>query len=443
MLARLSASQGNLLEDVALINVLADTKAKAEEVQELLDESKIKQADMNQKREIFRPVAKRGSIMYFIMLDMTLVANPITLQPSGWMYNSSLIQFFEVFDLSCEDAEKAALPAKRVVNISNTLTYRVYRYVNRGLFVRDQLLFKLLFTLKIEECDNRLDRGDIALFLKGGSALDISQNPNCFKWMPDNVFLNIRAIKDHAFGSPDLANKMFNQVQDSISRNETLWREWFDLNEPEMAPVPDFEDRLTIERDIGSFMRLCLVRCLREDRSCIAAGHFIIDRLTSATCDGNIFMAPVTDVISEIYDSSTCRKPILYLLTSGSDPTAAIDEFAKQKKNTTAKVSMGEGQEVPANSSIDAAFLAGTWVILQNCHLGIGFMNKLEDKLSLPTSTPELENFRLWLTSEITIRFPIGLLQISIKVTLEPPQGLRAGLQRSPSAWRESDCPGL
>merc|ERR1719311_560603 len=107
-----------------------------------------------------------------------------------------------------------------------------------------------------------------------------------------------------------------------------------------------------------------------------------------------------------------------------------IDELAKKKKKfPTDKVSMGEGQEKVAREKNNAAFLTGGWVILQNCHLGIGYMNEMEDTL---TKTPEIdEDFRLWITCEITIRFPIGLLQMVIKVTLEPPAGLKAGLHRT------------
>jgi len=90
---------------------------------------------------------------------------------------------------------------------------------------------------------------------------------------------------------------------------------------------------------------------------------------------------------------------------------------------------MGEGQEKVAREKNNAAFLTGGWVILQNSHLGIGYMCELEDVL---LKTPEIdEDFRLWITCEITLRFPIGLLQIAIKVTLEPPAGLKAGLFRT------------
>merc|ERR1719221_2349699 len=107
-----------------------------------------------------------------------------------------------------------------------------------------------------------------------------------------------------------------------------------------------------------------------------------------------------------------------------------IDELAKKKKKfPTDKVSMGEGQEKVARQRNNDAFITGGWVILQNCHLGIDYMNELEETL---TKTAEIDDeFRLWITCEITPRFPIGLLQMAIKVTLEPPAGLKAGLYRT------------
>merc|ERR1719399_1342604 len=76
LLERLSSSQGNLLEDTELIEVLANTKAKAKEVEGKLQEADERKREINDKREQFRPVATRGSIMYFNMVDMTNVINP-------------------------------------------------------------------------------------------------------------------------------------------------------------------------------------------------------------------------------------------------------------------------------------------------------------------------------------------------------------------------------
>ncbi|MAC17935.1 MAG: hypothetical protein CMC97_06535, partial [Flavobacteriales bacterium] len=423
LLERLSNSSGNLLDDTELIEVLANTKAKAKEVEGKLLEADERKKDINEKREQFRPVATRGSIMYFNMTDMTAVTNPITAQQSGWMYNCSLNQFLEQFDYSVRNSEKCQPTSKRVDKISSYLTYKVYRYMNRGLFERDKMMFKLMVTLKIMVVANQLTTGDVAMLLKAGSALDVKQERACpFKWMSDEVWLNVLQLSRHQFGVEQLL--FFKDIVDFISRNEQNWKKWFDENEPESCPVPDYEERMVMERVLGSFARMVIVRSMRKDRTSVACVQFINSQLDSK------FTAPVSDTVTDIYEETGCRKPVLYLLTAGSDPTMTIDELAKKKKKfPTDKVSMGEGQEKVARQKNSEGFVNGWWVILQNCHLGIDYMCELEDTL---TKTPEIdEDFRLWITSEITPRFPIGLLQMVLKVTLEPPAGLKAGLFRT------------
>lgn len=42
-----------------------------------------------------------------------------------------------------------------------------------------------------------------------------------------------------------------------------------------------------------------------------------------------------------------------------------------------------------------------------------------------------MQDFRLWLTTEPTDRFPIGILQRSLKVVTEPPNGLKLNMRSS------------
>merc|ERR1719252_180399 len=161
LLDRLSNSTGNLLDDIELIEVLANTKAKSKEVEQKLIDAEEKKTEISEKREQYRPVAARGSVMYFCMTDMTLVTNPITSQPSGWMYNCSLLQFLLNFDKSITNSEKCQPTSKRVDKIINYLTYQVYRYMNRGLFERDKLMFKLMVTLKIMVVASQLSGNDV------------------------------------------------------------------------------------------------------------------------------------------------------------------------------------------------------------------------------------------------------------------------------------------
>jgi len=75
----------------------------------------------------------------------------------------------------------------------------------------------------------------------------------------------------------------------------------------------------------------------------LASNQFISEVL------GAEYVMPVTDQLSEIFEETKPSVPVLYLLSRGADPTGAVDEFAKKKKQfPTGKVSMGEEMEIPA-----------------------------------------------------------------------------------------------
>merc|ERR1711937_692021 len=120
----------------------------------------------------------------------------------------------------------------------------------------------------------------------------------------------------------------------------------------------------------------------------------------------------------------------------GADPTDAIENLAKKRKQSVESISMGEGQSVPAIAAIKNAWSAGTWVLLQNCELGLDLMVDMEAMIL--KSTPN-ENFRLMFTANPHPQFPLGLLQLCTKITNEPPQGLRAGLLRSFNTMIDQD----
>jgi len=58
----------------------------------------------------------------------------------------------------------------------------------------------------------------------------------------------------------------------------------------------------------------------------LASEQFIRDVL------GEEYTQPVTDLMSEIYEETAFNKPVLYLLSAGSDPTGSIDDYARKHK---------------------------------------------------------------------------------------------------------------
>ncbi|CAN0142261.1 unnamed protein product, partial [Pylaiella littoralis] len=419
LLERLSANTGNLLDDEELIGALADTKKKAVQVRDKLVAAGEMREGIDEKREQYRPVATRGAVMYFTIVDLSLV---------NVMYQTSLDQFQTLFTRAMDVADKASLASKRVWNIIETMTFNVYRYISRGLYEQDKLSFKLILALKILLTAGRLDQSDVTLFIKGGAALDLNAiRPKPYLWMADPAWLNaIQLSKD---------NLLFKTLPDELVRHEASWKLWYTENEPEEVPVPHFEGRLAADPSVGAFYRLLLVRSLREDRTLLCVNNFI--RLTDTVehagarlpAMGPRFAEPLTDTVESVFNEMDCASPVIYLLSAGADPTDSIEGLARKKKTDVACVSMGEGQSAVASRTIAAATVSGSWVLLQNCHLGLDYMETMEDYLqTLPACHAD---FRLFITSEPHSKFPIGLLQMSIKVTNEPPKGLRAGLLRS------------
>jgi len=81
-----------------------------------------------------------------------------------------------------------------------------------------------------------------------------------------------------------------------------------------------------------------------------------------------------------------------------------------------------------AKEMIEGGSIRGHWIMLNNCHLLVNWLKQMEiiiDNIQKPD-----KNFRLWLTTEPTDGFPLGVLQKSLKVVTEPPDGLGANIRQ-------------
>ena len=203
LLDKLASVEGSLLDDPDILDVLSNIKNKSKDVSEKLQEAAETTADINERREQFRPVAARGAVLYFCVVEMANVE---------WMYNTSLGQFLGLFYDAIDTAEKAQIIKDRVSNVTETLTMRVYRYISRGLFERHKTTFKLMVSTRVMTKDKRLTNADVALFLKAGQLAD--DKTKLFNWMEMNIWLNLKALSKHKF--PQDSQAFFKALPDQI-----------------------------------------------------------------------------------------------------------------------------------------------------------------------------------------------------------------------------------
>jgi dynein heavy chain len=406
ILRLLSESTGSLLDDAELVNTLQASKVTSEEVTAQLKVSEETEIQIDSARAGYRSAAIRASLAYFILDDMSRV-DP--------MYQFSLDSYVDLFNQSI-DASKVSgieIPVHiRCDNVNNFHTLAVYNYTCRGLFEAHKLLFSLQLCFKIMESNNKLPQDEFDYFGVGPGLIDRAmQTPNPAKdWLPDLAWDNITEMDSKVASLSGLTS--------SVQQNTRDWKTWYLSPSPETETMPgDWSSKTT------ELQRLCILRGLRIDRVLFGTSKFISANI------GPEYVDPPSFDLSAVFQTSNSKTPLIFVLSPGVDPAAGIFQLAAEVNVKFEQVALGQGQAPTAVRLIEEALARGSWVFLANCHLMLSWMPTLEKiiEASLIEKTPH-KNFRLWLSSSPDPNFPISILQRGIKMTTEPPKGLRSNL---------------
>ncbi|CAH8492971.1 unnamed protein product, partial [Dicrocoelium dendriticum] len=401
----LSASQGNILENETAINVLSSSKKLSEEITEKQIVAESTQLEIDEARNGYRPVAQHGSLLFFCISDLS------NIDP---MYQYSLTWFINLFLSSIMNSEKSQVLEERIEILNNYFTTSVYRNICRSLFENHKLLFSLLMCYSLMKSKNLVDEEVWRFLLTGGVALD-NPHPNpAPNWLSEKSWAEIV----RASNLTELQDFM-----DAVKSNPDSWKQMYDSTEPHRFVAPGkFSGLKGLEK-------LVVLRCIRPDKVVPGIQDFIVENM------GPSFIEPPTfDLAGSFADSSNCS-PLIFVLSPGADPMNALIRFGADMNYTGDRIqtiSLGQGQGPIAAKMIEQGIQDGSWIVLQNCHLAVSWMPTLEkvcEEVIVPAETHK--DFRLWLTSYPSKEFPVTILENGIKMTNEPPKGLRPNLLRS------------
>ncbi|KAJ3347863.1 Dynein heavy chain 6, axonemal, partial [Kappamyces sp. JEL0680] len=401
-------SQGNILDDEELINTLNQSKVTSGTINVRLTEAQETEVNINAARERYRPVAIRGSVLYFVMADLA------EMDP---MYFFSLKYFKNLFVNTIKESENSENLAVRIRTLCKNVTFDTFTNVSRGLFEAHKLIFAFMICIETMREKSMIDSNEWNFFLRGSGTMRNNTPPKPpIRWMSPYMWQNLCDLS--------MTIAPFAYTIDHVSTYPADWETFVESDQPLLVPVPG-----DTTSQLSDLQRLLLVKVLREEKAVPSAIEFVKRNLGAEYID-----IPPLD-LAKAYKDTNAATPMIFILSTGSDPISQLLKFAASvnMQDKLQMISLGQGQGPIAEELIKKAAVSGDWVFLQNCHLAASWMNRLETivKENSQVEADINPRFRLFLSSMPSRVFPISVLQDSVKVTNEPPKGLRANLARS------------
>ena len=149
---------------------------------------------INENREKYRSVAKRGSVLYFVIADLALI-DP--------MYQYSLEFFSKLFNRRLDKSEKSDHLEKRLSILISDVTESFFINICRGLFEKDKLLYAFLNASSILRRSGAISIDEWNFFLRGSST-DYSSLDKDIDYINEAMFYKIQGLEDTHYNFKDL-----------------------------------------------------------------------------------------------------------------------------------------------------------------------------------------------------------------------------------------------
>lgn len=350
LLTELANSKGNLLENDILIENLNEIKQKSQVIVASLEESSRLKAELDEKREAYKPFANNGSTLFFLVRDLAQLNH---------MYQFSLPTFLKLFQKALQDgSDEAANLDARISLLSEKIQRILHRYVSRSLFKDDHLVFGMYIVrglfgeLFSEEQWNYFIGTSVAGINRSTRPSSGSPTQSYEQFVPRWIGADrVTAYQSLSASLPELVERL-------DLNDETLWARWIKL------PTKLYEEfpQKTQKKITTPFERLLLIKTLRPDQLYHAMDTFVCSLLRIPS------ISPAGVNLHAVYhEESTPHEPILIITTAGADPTRELEDIAAKEvgRQRFHQLAMGQGQTDNAIVLLRKCARSGEWLCLK------------------------------------------------------------------------------
>lgn len=372
LLTALSESEGDLLQNEALVSTLKNLKVESKEIEQKVRETSEVMLEIEVITNRYHSFARASSILFGIANSLRTISA---------FYQFSLFSFTKVIQrvLGIRPESISTNDLTRVSQLVNELYKETFATYSISLNNKDKIIFALTLALTyISERDGEVFVRFVITLL--------------------TVFI-------------DENEKM------------TLIREAFGLLSVELSADSigkiSSGDYSSLEVDVEEFKPL--INAVISDSHDI---ELCIIQLTKVLDTGN---GPFTSKYSlqDIVDSSEASSPIILGASPGFDPTFKVRNLAKANNVELDIVALGSKEALDiATRELERKSRSGNgWLVIQNIQISKRWLEMLEKTLSTTVINP---GFKLFLTCDVNSILPITLLRSSNLLSFENAPGLKS-----------------